>query len=103
MKYLSSILALVVLLLSVAPCFVEDNCMDETFETANNQQQNDDDCNKNCCSPFFNCNTCAGFVVNSFHFSITHIVKQPEKKIGIATVAPISDFPYSVWHPPQLA
>ncbi|SFI55993.1 hypothetical protein SAMN05421692_0094 [Chryseobacterium indologenes] len=91
-----------ILLLSIAPCLVEDSCMDEPFETSNSQQ-NDDNCNKNCCSPFFNCKTCAGFVVNSFHFSISGFVKQPEKKIMVTTIAAISDFRYSVWHPPKYA
>jgi len=102
MKYLSFILALMVLILSTAPCFMEDKCHDRTFQIADNQEQNEDDCDKECCSPFFTCKTCTGFVVTLLHFSIPHVVKQPEMKISRIMASPVSDFPFSVWHPPQL-
>ena len=103
MKFISLILALMVVVLSTTPCFAEDKCLEQTFETSNNQHQNDNDCNKSCCSPFFNCNTCTGFVLTNFHFSIEHSVKEPQRKLGTMPTPPISDFPYSIWHPPQLA
>lgn len=102
MKYLSFILALMVVVLSTTPCFAEDKCLEQTFETSNNQHQNDNDCNKSCCSPFFSCNTCAGFAINSFYFSISHTVKQPEKKLGLITTSVVSDFRSSIWQPPKI-
>lgn len=91
-----------VLVLSTLPCFMEDRCLEQTYQIADNQQQNDDTCGMECCSPFFSCNTCIGFVVTIFHFSVEHPAKQPEKKLGIITVTPVSDFPFSIWNPPQL-
>ncbi len=43
-----------------------------------------------------------GFVMTFYHFSIIHPVIETEKKIALSFIKPISDFPYSVWHPPQL-
>lgn len=103
MKYLSFILALIVLLLSTAPCFMEDKCLDLTHQSAASEEQGDEDCGMECCSPFFNCNTCTGFVLTTFHFFVTHSVKEPQTKLGTIPTPPVSDFPFSVWHPPQLA
>ena len=93
MKYLSFILTNGVDL-STAPCFMEDKCHDRTFQIADNQEQNEDDCDKECCSPFFTCKTCTGFVVTLLHFSIPHVVKQPEMKISRIIASPVSDFPF---------
>jgi hypothetical protein len=103
MKCLSSILAIMVLVLSATSCFMEDKCLELTHQTTSSQEQNDNDCGMKCCSPFFSCNTCTGFAINTFHFSIINTAKQPEKKLGVTTVSPVSDFPYSIWRPPQLA
>ena len=102
MKYLSFILAFMVLILSTAPsCLREDRCIKPLQQKTQNHQQGKDGCTK-CCSPFMNCNTCMGFVMNFYHFSIIHPVIQTEKKIALSFIKPILDFPYSVWHPPQL-
>ncbi|WP_256959426.1 hypothetical protein [Sphingobacterium sp. JB170] len=82
---------------------MEDKCFDQTHNTTVDQEQNDDDCSTECCSPFFSCTTCIGFVLTSFHFAIALSSKQPEKKLGKTTANPISNFPSSVWHPPKLA
>lgn len=100
MKFISLILAVYVLLLSAVSSFIEDKCMQE-HTTEQGQNEQDEDCS--CCSPFFNCNTCTGFVLTNFHFSIEHSVKEPQRKLGTMPTPPISDFPYSIWHPPQLA
>ena len=91
------------LVLSTAPCFMEDKCLETEQQTTSSQEQNDDDCVMACCSPFSKCNTCTGFVLTNFHFSIEHSVKEPQRKLGTMPTPPISDFPYSIWHPPQLA
>src|SRR5690606_16387766 len=101
MKHLSFILALMVLVLSTAPCFMEDKCLDFTHETANGQEHDDGECQ--CCSPFSICKTCTGFILISFHSLIGHPIKTSEKKGHAIPAPPISDFPYSLWHPPQLA
>ncbi len=102
MKFISLILAVYVLLLSAVPTFIEDKCMQEHTTEQGQNEQDDQDCNKGCCSPFFSCNTCTGFVLTTFNFSITHSVKEPQRKLGTMPTPPISDFPFSVWHPHNL-
>lgn len=82
---------------------MEDKCFDLVNQTTNSQEQDSDDCGMECCSPFSKCNTCAGFVITSFYSLAANAVQQPEKKLGVITVSPVSDFPFSVWHPPQLS
>lgn len=100
MKFISLILAVYVLLLSAVPSFIEDKCMQE-HTTEQGQNEQDEDCS--CCSPFFNCNTCTGFVIDSFYFSTINSIQPPVKKAGAIPAPSVSDFPYSIWHPPQLA
>lgn len=92
-----------VLVLSTLPSFMEDKCFDLVNQTTNSQEQDSDDCGMECCSPFSKCNTCTGFIITSFYSLIINSVQQPEKKLGVITASPVSDFPYSVWHPPQLS
>lgn len=103
MKHLSFILALMVLILSTAPCFTEDKCLETAQQTTDNQEQDDDNCGMACCSPFSKCNTCTGFVITSFYVSIIDSLQLPVKKLGAIPAPSVSDFPYSIWHPPQLA
>lgn len=63
MKYLSYILALWVLLLSTAPCFLKDECLFQCKNDTQEETSTDDDgcsCTDCCCSPFLHCNTCTG-------------------------------------------
>ena len=103
MKHLSFILALMVLVLSTLPGFMEDKCFDVIHQTTNSQEQDSDDCGMECCSPFSKCNTCTGFVIDSFYFSTINSIQLPVKKAGAIPAPSVSDFPYSIWHPPQLA
>lgn len=102
MKYLSFMMAIMVLVLSTIPCIMEDKCIDLTYQSTDNQQ-NDNDCGMECCSPFFNCHTCTGFIVTIFHYPIEYTTRLSVKKIGAELVHAISDFHLSVWHPPQFA
>lgn len=90
-----------VLVLSTAPCFIEDKCLDLTEETADGQAPDNDD--YQCCSPFLSCKTCVGIVLISFHHLVEHSIKQTEKERNTIPTPPISDFPDSIWHPPKLA
>ncbi len=103
MRYLSFIMAIMVLVLSASSCFIEDKCLEQTCMSTEDQHQNDDDCGMSCCSPFSKCNTCTGFVVTSFCFSLVSPGKLQIIKLGSLSAPTILDFPYSTWHPPQLA
>ena len=91
-----------ILVLSTLPCFMEDRCIEKTYQIIDNQQQNGDSPGMEYCSPFFSCNSCTGFVVTVLHFSVEHLTKQPEKKLCTVLARAISDFPFSIWHPPKL-
>lgn len=103
MKYLSFLLSLMVLILSSTTCFVEEKCSDFKQEKVSNEKQDKDDCGFECCSPFSKCSTCAGFVLNDFYFVTTRYTHKTEKESVIITQLPISDFPYSAWHPPKIS
>ena len=102
MKHLSSILALMVLVLSTLPGFMEDKCFDLVNQTTNSQEQDSDDCGMECCSPFSKCNTCTGFVITSFYALTSNYVQQPKKKLGVITASAVSVFPSSIWQPPKI-
>ncbi|NQD72559.1 hypothetical protein HP439_17685 [Sphingobacterium shayense] len=102
MKHLSFILALMVLVLSTLPGFMEDKCFDVIHQTTNSQEQDSDDCGMECCSPFSKCNTCTGFVITSFYALTTNYVQQPKKKLGVITASAVSDFLSSIWQPPKI-
>jgi hypothetical protein len=51
-KFISLILAAYVLLLSAVPTFIEDKCMQKHTTEQGQNGQDDQDCNKGCCSPF---------------------------------------------------
>src|SRR5690606_19548748 len=101
MKHLSFILALMVLVLSTLPGFMEDKCFDVIHQTTNSQEQDSDDCGMECCSPFSKCNTCTGFVITSFYAFTTNYVRQPKKKLGVITASAVSDFISSIWQLPK--
>lgn len=90
------------LVLSTAPCFMEDKCLETEQQTTSSQEQNDDDCGMACCSPFSKCNTCTGFVITSFYALTTNSAQQPEKKLSVITTSAVSDFLSSIWQPPKI-
>ena len=102
MKHLSSILALMVLVLSTLPGFMEDKCIDVIHQTTNSQEEDRDGCGMECCSPFSKCNTCTGFVITSFYALTTNSAQQPEKKLSVITASAFSDFLSSIWQPPKV-
>lgn len=103
MKHLSFLLAFLVLFLSTTSGVVQDKCLSEKQEISNNKQEQKDDCNENCCSPFFGCKTCPGFIVSTFSFPIEKSYLQIEKKSEVVKIILISNYLYSVWHPPKRA
>ncbi len=110
MKYLSLMLSISVLLLSVMPCCIEDKCMSirsETVETETTVCANScNDCpdnSYNCCSPFLHCNTCSGFP-EARHYKplriVTNLIADYESVYIVRDNLP--DFISSIWQPPQI-
>lgn len=61
MRYLSLILALVVLLLSTEQTYCESMLVMDDSVSCSQDSCTDDECDNCICSPFSNCSTCFGF------------------------------------------
>lgn len=106
MKYLSYILALWVLLLSTAPCFLKDECL---FKCVNEIQgetcPNDDGCacTDCCCSPFLHCNICTGCPApQPFHSLFDVSIQLNDNPLSFYKEKLIPQFSSSIWQPPKL-
>ena len=102
MKYLSYILALWVLLLSTAPCFLKDKCL---FQCVNNMEEtcSDDGCScADCCSPFLHFNTCTGCPVpRLFHLPFVLEIPLNDNLLSFYKEKLIPQFSSSIWQPPK--
>jgi hypothetical protein len=102
MKIGGLLLALLVILLSSIPCCTFEECEDEVGEK-HSQQEIPGDC-EDACSPFLNCNGCAGFTVQFTPEENSEIFNNPSNKttpqyrqrIPGGIIRP-------VWQPPQLS
>jgi len=101
-KYLSSILAIYVLLLTAAPNLVEDKCFREQTTEQSQDNQDDKDCG-DCCSPFMNCYTCVGFTFPIANFSLHSVLTYSDKKVSIYKDNTTSDFFSAIWQPPKIS
>lgn len=106
MKHLSYILALWVLLLSTAPCFLEDKCL---FQCANDTSEepcsNGDDCSCTdcCCSPFLHCNTCTGCPAPNIHHSPLVVeIQLNDNPLSFYKEKLIPNFSPTIWQPPKI-
>lgn len=104
MKYLSYILITWILLLSTAPCCLQDKCL---FHDLNNEKEtschhNDSDSCTECCSPFLHCNTCTGCPVPNL-FYLPFVITNPID--DASTFYYDEDLTYqfssSIWQPPK--
>jgi len=100
-KYLSFILAVYVLLLSVAPNLVDDECFNEQTTEQGQNQQDKQDCS-DCCSPFMGCHTCNGFTVSVTSFSVQSFLVYSDLKVSLYDENFVSEFFSSIWQPPKI-
>jgi hypothetical protein len=93
MKVLAVILSIYILALSVSIC--PDACSAETSECQTEQ--------RDCCSPFSLCNTCAGFVIADI--TDTEIrLQELSAEMNLSEQHIYTDiFLDSIWQPPKLA
>ncbi|WP_120181565.1 hypothetical protein [Pelobium manganitolerans] len=94
-KYLTVIFSVYVLLLSAMPCNAKNDC--------DNIKHHSKEQTTNCCSPFFACNACAGFVFTKQNFTLNHPVKPLEKRCGEYHCNSVSEFQQSIWQPPKIS
>ena len=105
MKYLSYILALWVLLLSTAPCFLKDECLFQCTDNEPGEMCHDDGCSCTdcCCSPFLHCNTCTGCPIPQlFHSPLVAIIQLNDNPLSFYKERPIPQFSSSIWQPPKI-
>lgn len=99
-KVLTVILALLVVVLSVAPCCVNDNCTNEEVTAGQRDSHKKD---VELCSPFYSCSSCIGFTWTHHH------VEEPatllsQGIIHFAEYKQSSFIPYhhAIWQPPKV-
>lgn len=104
MKYLSYIVALWVLLLSTAPCFLEDKCLFRCMNDEEEGARSDDGCScADCCSPFLHCNTCTGcLMLRPFYVSFALEIPLNDNLLSFYKEKLIPQFSSSIWQPPKL-
>ena len=102
MNLFGYILSAYLLLLSVFPCCLVDDCRDikNVSQQASNHQNGDEDCGN--CSPFFSCEGCAhvSATIEPISFSI---ISLPTKSVYKGFICPfIPEIQYDFWQPPKL-
>ena len=104
MKIFAAIMALIVLALSVMPCGDKASAFNHgkiklelTASSHHNNPQTDN------CSPFCQCNCCAGFSIKHSFPSITNISHSySSKPKATYLLSPASEVALPIWQPPQL-
>lgn len=100
MKFLTVILALLVIVLSVMPCCFEDACATDEVLT---EQTDSHDIDAEACSPFYSCAACIGFTVSDFAVERTIPVTYITKPIAIFKQDYLTPFPHAIWQPPKVS
>ncbi|POY38416.1 hypothetical protein C3K47_03180 [Solitalea longa] len=101
MKPLIVILAFFVLLLSVVPCCMFDNCNeDEVKKECSTAKQVEKD---GLCSPFSSCSACCGFTVSMQIVSFETKPKLIITHYSFYTDNYLSVYHLSIWQPPKQA
>jgi hypothetical protein len=100
MKICGYILAFYLILLSIVPCCLFDDCRDYKTEHTSHNESGNKDCGN--CSPFFNCEGCATATIacqpGSFELSPLHVASV--YSLYIEETLPGVD--YDFWQPPKL-
>lgn len=102
MKIGGLLLALLVILLSSIPCCSFDECEEEAGEK-HSRQEIPGNC-EDSCSPFLNCNGCAGVTLQDTPKENNSIFKTPSNKISSHQRQWIpGGVVQPVWQPPQVS
>lgn len=101
MKIGGLLLSLLVILLSSIPCCSFDECEEEVLDK-HSQQEIPGNC-EDFCSPFLNCNGCAGFTVQDSPQENNSIFKTPSHKVFSHQRQSIPrGVIQAIWQPPQV-
>jgi len=105
MKFISVILAFLVLTLSCLPC-VDDvfatNTGKASIESLSQNNQEEDQEHNDACSPFCHCTCCASFSINQTSLAISEILIYSGKSYLSYLPPNIIEVSLPIWQPPQL-
>ncbi|WP_420828668.1 DUF6660 family protein [Maribacter polysaccharolyticus] len=107
MKWVSFILAVYTLVLTLRPCCGDDNCTDSDncqTELVDNHDKDNHQNNghKGSCSPFFTCGNCVGFTLTTVHFSLPPQTDITPDLVTMYHCNFLSGFEMPIWQPPQI-
>ena len=96
-------MAFLVLALSIMPCDdVGVGANDGKSKTELAKQNKEKSPQQDDCSPFCICSCCAGFSINHFIASITHIPTYENTTRAAHLPSSVFDVALPIWQPPQL-
>lgn len=107
-KYLSLILSIYILVLTVRPCCDDNKCADDPHQTerlVNNHNPDDhhqDEDHRNACSPFYTCGSCTGFTFTSLNFSLSPETVLVQNNVSTYHHTFFSEFYIAIWQPPKI-
>jgi hypothetical protein len=103
LKIFAFILSLYILLLTGIPCCAFE-CKQEKIkmEHPNSSKQDQEKNCCNCCSPFFGCQNCGGFIVQQkFNIEVV-IIQYTAIRFAIYKHPYYPEYSSPIWQPPQL-
>lgn len=112
-RFLSSIMAIIVLALATLPCCLEDDCICASGERLYCEDCccgcgdcGCDDCGGSdapcgCCSPFVSCNTCTGFTAPRVFMIPNRTFIVDDFTLSDYSDKAVKGFDGSVWQPPR--
>ena len=107
MKLMAAFLAFYVLILSGIPCNANDTCLTEGIGHRVNADKSKDQAdhkNADCpCSPFFACSNCHGVAIPGSGIDFPRHIQTIAKKVFGHIDSRLTDFPVSIFQPPQLS
>jgi hypothetical protein len=100
-KWFAFVLLLITIAGSFIPCCEVDNC---SADQAVTQQdiQNDSDRKEGTCSPFYSCQTCAGFTQLAKHVIVPELISEATVHYERWYTYRTTFFTASFWQPPRL-
>lgn len=107
MRFVTAILSIYLMFLTVLPCCAFDKCPEdrETTEAVcqTNTHKGGDNDGCGSCSPFFNCHHCAGFNISVKTVSyITKTMEIPaDKPVALEDHFTLTTYSGNIWQPPR--
>jgi hypothetical protein len=93
-RFLAILFSIYILVLAGFPCISKDDCSRSKSTTEQT---------KNCCSPFFACNTCTGFTLTKTNLNVAIPAIPRNRENSLYRFSLKSAFYYAIWQPPKSA